>query len=192
MVLSPILFKEKLTWVKIVGFISVLVGFFLVNNQALETGKSVWGLFCGIMSAVLYALMVISNKKATDIKGLENSTLQLFISFLAVAIFVGLKQGFKISIATSDIVPILILGLLNTGIGCYFYFSSINSLPVQTVATCGYIEPLSAVLFSVILLNETMLPVQIIGVVLILGGAIFGEIIQVGKKRTVICKVVLK
>ncbi|MBQ8748040.1 MAG: DMT family transporter, partial [Clostridia bacterium] len=65
--------------------------------------------------------------------------------------------------------------LLNTGIGCYFYFSSIGKLPVQTVAICGYLEPLSAVVFSVIFLKETMLPIQIIGAVLIIGGAMLGE-----------------
>ena len=67
------------------------------------------------------------------------------------------------------------LGLLNTGIGCYFYFSSIGKLPVQSVAVCGYLEPLSAVAFSVLLLHENLLPVQLIGAVLIIGGAVFSE-----------------
>ena len=107
--------------------------------------------------------------------------LQLFISFLTVAVFVGIKQGFVIKIEPASILPILILGLVNTGIGCYFYFSSIGGLPVQTVAICGYLEPLSAVLFSVLFLREAMLPVQIIGAVLIIGGAMFGECYQVKK-----------
>ena len=126
--------------------------------------------------AVYYSLMVTFNKKAKDIMGLENSMLQLFVAFLTVAIFVGIKQGYRMQIDTQSIIPILVLGLLNTGIGCYFYFSSIGKLPVQTVAICGYLEPLSAVLFSVIFLKETMLPIQIIGAVLIIGGAILGEI----------------
>ena len=46
---------------------------------------------------------------------------------------------------------------------------------MQTVAICGYLEPLSAVVFSVIFLKETMLPIQIIGAVLIIGGAMLGE-----------------
>ena len=130
---------------------------------------------------LLYSLMVIFNKKAYNIAGLENAALQLLISFLTVAAYVGFKQGFEIHIPQSSILPILILGLLNTGIGCYFYFSSIGNLPVQTVAICGYLEPLSAVLFSVLLLKETMLPIQIIGAVMILGGAVFGEHIKRGE-----------
>ena len=176
MILSPFLFGEKLTRIKVCSFLIVLVGIFLVNGTAFENGVSVWGLACGLLSAVCYSLMVMFNKKANDITGLENSMLQLFMAFITVAIFVGIKQGYRMQIDTQSIIPILVLGLLNTGIGCYFYFSSIGKLPVQTVAICGYLEPLSAVVFSVIFLKETMLPIQIIGAVLIIGGAMLGEI----------------
>ena len=175
MILSPFLFGEKLTRIKVCSFLVVLVGIFLVNGTAFENGVSVWGLACGLLSAICYSLMVMFNKKAKDITGLENSMLQLFVAFLTVAIFVGIKQGYRMEIDTQSIIPILVLGLLNTGIGCYFYFSSIGKLPVQTVAICGYLEPLSAVVFSVIFLKETMLPIQIIGAVLIIGGAMLGE-----------------
>ena len=175
MMLSPFLFGENLTKIKVCSFLVVLVGIFLVNGTAFENGVSVWGLACGLLSAICYSLMVMFNKKANDITGLENSMLQLFVAFLTVAIFVGIKQGYRMEIDTQSIIPILVLGLLNTGIGCYFYFSSIGKLPVQTVAICGYLEPLSAVVFSVIFLKETMLPIQIIGAVLIIGGAMLGE-----------------
>lgn len=175
MALSPMLFKEKLTAVKVVGFAAVLCGVFLVNGNAFDGGGDTFGIFCGIMSAVMYSFMVIFNKKAKDITGLENSMLQLLISFLTVAVFVGIKQGFVMEIEPSSILPILVLGLVNTGIGCYFYFSSIGDLTVQIVAICGYLEPLSAVLFSFLFLKEAMMQVQMIGAALIIGGAMFGE-----------------
>lgn len=174
MILSPLLFKERLTSTKITGFLSVLIGIFLVNAQGTVAANQ-FGLICGFASAAMYALMVIFNKKAAAIKGLENSALQLFIAFATVAVFVGFKQGFRIVIPSESVLPIFILGLLNTGIGCYLYFSSIGKIPVQTVAICGYLEPLSAVLFSVIFLREVLLPMQIIGAVLIIGGAIWGK-----------------
>ena len=82
----------------------------------------------------------------------------------------GIKQGFAVKIPEDSVLPVVILGLINTGIGCYLYFSSIGKISVQTVAICGYLEPLSAVLFSVFFLHETMLPLQTLG-----AGAIFGE-----------------
>ncbi len=184
MVLSPLLFREKLTWPKNIGFLVVIFGIVLVNLQVFQAGKTGWGLFCGGMSAVMYALMVIFNKKARDITGLENSTLQLVISFLTVAIFVGIRQGFVIRAFSGDVIWILILGLLNTGIGCYYYFSSIVLLPVQTVAVCGYLEPLSAVVLSAVILHEPMSMFQICGAVMVIGGAIIGESASVKNAST--------
>ena len=178
MVLSPLLFREKLASVKLLGFLAVVVGMLCVNGQALLQGSASWGLVFGILSAVTYAFMVIFNKKAVSITGLENPMWQLIISFITVAIFVGLKQGYSIHVMQGNLVPILILGIVNTGIGCYFYFSSIGELPVQSVAIGGYLEPLSALLFSAALLGETLNPLQIAGAALILGGAAFGELFR--------------
>ena len=178
MALSPLLFREKLTASKLCGFAAVLIGIILVNGSAFNGNGNLWGIFCGLMSAVMYAAMVICNKKAQRITGMENATLQLFVSFLTVFIFVLFKQGLTVHLHTEDIIPVLILGLFNTGIGCYFYFSSIGKLPVQTVAVCGYLEPLSAVVFSVIVLHETMLPIRILGAALIIGGAVSSELVK--------------
>lgn len=176
MAFSPLLFREKLTLSKVIGFAAVVIGVVLVNGRVVGDGQSHWGIFCGIMSAVMYAFMVVCNKKAVHITGMENATLQLIISFLTVTVFVAAKGGVCISVAAGNWPWILFLGLINTGIGCYFYFSSIGDLPVQTVAICGYLEPLSAVVFSVLLLHEVMSLMQLLGAALIIGGAIFGSI----------------
>lgn len=176
MALSPLLFREKLTLPKIFGFALVLLGLVLVNGNIVGDTQSHWGILCGILSAVMYAFMVICNKKAVQITGMENATLQLTVSFLTVAVFVTAVKGIQVDATSADLPWILLLGLVNTGIGCYFFFSSINDLPVQTVAICGYLEPLSAVVFSVLLLKESMSLAQVIGAVLIIGGAVLGSI----------------
>lgn len=173
--LSPLIFQERITWKKLIALIAAVAGVFLIGGQAAFAGASTWGLFYAGLSAVAYAAMVICNKMSKQVTGIENSVLQLLFTFSTVAIFFGCKQGFHLEIASGDWLPILWIGLLNTGAGCYFYFSSISRLPVQTVAICGYLEPLSAVIFSIIFLHETMLPLQILGAALIIGGAVLGE-----------------
>ncbi len=174
MVLAPVIFREKLTFIKLLSFFAVLCGIFFVNIQAMSEGVNGFGIFCGIMSAFMYSAMVIFNKKSKKIVGMENATIQLVVSFLTVAVFAGLKTGFVVQVPPQDWLWILVLGLVNTGVGCYFYFSSIGKLPVQTVAILGYLEPLSAVMLSVFILGEKMLPLQILGAVFIVGG-IYGE-----------------
>ena len=184
-ILSPVIFHEKLTRTKIIGFFAVLIGMIFVNIEAISEGKTFWGLFCGMMSAVMYSVMVIFNKKAKTITGLENPMWQLIASFVTVAAFVGIRQGFTFSIDSASIVPIFVLGIINTGFGCYLYFSSIGQLPVQTVSICGYLEPLSALLFSAALLGESLGFTQIVGAVLILGGAAFGELFRRNELKAV-------
>lgn len=177
MILSPLIFREKLTWPKIIGFLIVLTGIVLVNGNLAGSGNT-WGLFCGVMSAVMYFFMVTLNKQSKQITGMENSVIQLTVSFLTVALFVGFKQAFVIHIPVGAWPWILVLGIVNTGIGCYLYFSPLSKLPVQTVAICGYLEPLSAVVFAALLLGESMSAPQIIGAVCIIGGAMIGEIVK--------------
>ena len=184
MILSPLIFKEKLTLPKILGFIIVLGGVFLVNGKAAISGGNSWGLFCGGMSALMYFMMVTFNKQSKNITGMENSLIQTAVSFLTVAVFVGFKQHFVMSIPAEDWIWILILGLVNTGLGCYLYFSPLAKLPVQTVAVCGYLEPLSAVIFAALILGETMTLFQILGAVSIIGGAMIGELLGRSKPDT--------
>lgn len=178
MILSPLIFKERLTVPKISGFLIVLIGIFLVNGKAAISGGNSWGLFCGGMSALMYFFMVTLNKQSKKITGMENSVIQLTVSFLTVAVFVGFKQHFVLSVPIEDWKWILILGLVNTGLGCYLYFSPLSKLPVQTVAVCGYLEPLSAVVFASLILGESMSFYQIIGAICIIGGAMIGEMIK--------------
>ena len=183
MMLSPLIFKEKLTVSKLVGFLVVIAGLVLVNGQAAMNGINTVGLICGGMSAVMYFFMVTLNKQAKGVTGLENSVVQLMVSFLTTAVFVGIKERFIFSIPADGIIWILILGVLNTGVGCYLYFSPLSKLPVQTVAICGYLEPLSAVIFAALLLGEKMSAPQIIGAACIIGGAMIGELVKVKPKQ---------
>lgn len=175
-VLAPIVFREKITIIKIIGFISAIFGMIMVNGAGLLSDGLSWGLVCGILSALMYCFMVIFNKKAETITGLENAMCQLTVSCIVVAVFTLFTHKGAINISEQSVFPILILGVVNTGIGCYLYFSSIQKLSAQTVAICGYLEPLSALVFSAVFLKEHLTIIQITGSFLILGGAAFSEL----------------
>lgn len=184
MMLSPLLFREKLTWPKLLGFAAAVVGMVLCNGKIAAQEHSAWGLACGALAAVTLAALVILNKKAPHITGLENTAWEMTFAFLTVAIFVGVKQGYGFVGTIGGTWPwVLILGAVNTGFGCYLYFSSIGNLPVQSVSVLGYLEPLSAVVFAMIFLHEAMTPLQLVGAACILGGAAFAECYQT-KKNT--------
>ena len=66
--------------------------------------------------AVLYAVMVTTNKRAAHITGLENALLQMLFGFLTVAVFVVIRdRGFAIDVRPGDWARIVLLGAVNTG-----------------------------------------------------------------------------
>ena len=77
--------------------------------------------------------------------------------------------------AATDWWAVLMLGCVNTGLGCLVYFSVISRLPVTQVAVFGYLEPLSALLFSCLFLGERLTPMQLAGTLLILAGIAYAE-----------------
>ena len=66
--------------------------------------------------ALLYAVMVTTNKRAAHITGLENALLQMLFGFLTVAVFVVIRaRGFAIDVRPGDWARIVLLGAVNTG-----------------------------------------------------------------------------
>ena len=175
MALSPFIFHEKLSAVKIIGMVIVLAGMLLINGSAAFRKRSHQrSVLCHFISRFLCRSGHLQ-QKARSITGLENAMYQLGASFLTVFLFTLAKQGVHFGSIAENLLPILMIGIVNTGVGCYLYFSSIQKLSVGTVSICGYLEPLSAVIFSVILLGESLSLMQILGGILIIGGAVFAE-----------------
>lgn len=176
MALSPLLFKERFTAVKLIGFAAVLCGIALINGGAFSEGGNARGVIISFCSAVMYAAMLILNKKSRSLEGIQKTALQLCAALAAVAIYVAVSESYSFPIGGNEWLWVLVLGLVNTGFACWLYFSSVGDLPIQSVSVCGYIEPLSALLFSAILLGERMSAAQIFGAVLVIGGALFAEL----------------
>lgn len=172
---SPAIFGERLTAPKAVGLVAALCGAVLVNWTSLGD-MDVTGLLCGAAAAVSHAVVIIFNKKAAIKSGMENAMLQMLFCAAAVAAFTIPTGGASFTPASSDIVPILVLGLLNTSFVCYLYFSGMSGLSVQSVSICGYLEPLAAVVFAAVFLGESMSMAQTAGAALILGGAAVAEL----------------
>ena len=70
---------------------------------------------------------------------------------------------------------LLTTGIVHTGIAYVLYFSAIEFLPARSSALLSYIDPVTAVLLSALLLGEPLTGLSIIGAVLIIGSAVFSE-----------------
>ena len=91
---------------------------------------NVSGFLCGMMSAICYAAMLILNKKAAGVDGMENSLLQMVSAAATVLLLLGIQGEIEMTVAAAQWPWILLLGIVNTGFGCWCYFSSIGALSV--------------------------------------------------------------
>lgn len=180
MALSPLLFSERLTHARVAGFSCVVLGaFFVVAQEGGGHGVSAQGLALGGMSTVMYAAMAVFSRRAPQIRGLEAASVQLVSCFVAVLLYSVISSSVvtPAALAQANLPAMLLLGFINTGLGCYLYFSSIGQLPVQRFAVCGYLEPLSAVVLSAAILGEPLTLGHIAGACLIIGGAAASELL---------------
>ncbi len=178
--LAPRLLGERPSATHRVGLCVVLLGVVLINGQALGAGASVLGVVCALATVVAYVAMVLLIKQAKDTCGMRGPAVQVFAAcaFSLVASIVLQVAGVEqLALpAASDAVPLLLLGLVNGGVCCYWYFDSISKLPAQSVAVCDYLEPLSALLLSAAVLGETLGGVQVAGAALVFLGAVGSEL----------------
>lgn len=172
---SPILLKEKLTKTKVISAFVVGIGLICISGSVVLKKMNSMGLLFAILSAIFYAMLIVFNKQITRTSGLQTAAIELDIAFVVVLIYVLITVGLpKISI--SEVPYIATIGFINTGLAYLFYFFSMQKLSGQSIALLSYVDPVSALFFSRVFLSETMTPVQVVGSVLIIGGAIFGEI----------------
>ena len=175
MVLSPFLFHERLTWNKLAAIGAVILGMLCLIG--ISGGISLRGLVNGALAALLYALLIIANKNIRQVSGLNSTLIQLVVALVVISLYLLVRGQLPFALPQGrELLYVLILGLVNTGLACYLYFASMQRLPGQTVALLCYVDPLSAVVFAALFLGEQLTGIQILGAVLILGGALLGEL----------------
>ena len=180
LIVSPFLFREKLTARKIICAVVAILGMVLVsgvtNGGSAQEGN-MHGVLLALGAAVLYAIVVIINKKLVGIDAYEKTVLQLFSAGLVMVPYLLFSSGFGGGEwNTMTVVLLLIVGIVHTGISYALYFGSTDGLKAQTIAIFSYIDPVSAMFFSALFLHEIPSIAGMIGAVMILGSAIVSEL----------------
>ncbi len=178
--LSPVVFREKLTPRKLACAAAAIVGMVFVSGM-LEGGgigsKDIAGIACGLLAAALYATVVILNKKISAGDAYQRTTVQLLSAAIVLLPYLLVTEDFgAVSLNFKAVVMVLIVGMLHTGIAYAMYFGSMKALKAQSIAVLGYIDPVFALLLSAILLHEKLSLLGILGAVLVIGSAVISEL----------------
>ena len=87
------------------------------------------------------------------------------------------------SLELSSLALLLTVGIVHTGLAYYLYFGCMDVLPSQTVAILAYVDPVTAVLLSALVLREPMSGGMWLGSALVLGAAVLLELPVKNKKK---------
>lgn len=175
LLLSPLLFREKLSLGKLAAVGLVAAGLVCISGSIALGGMSGKGLLVAVVSALFYAALIAINKRIVRTAGLHTAAIELDVAFVVVLLYVLLTSGLP-RLQRADLPYVALIGFVNTGLAYLLYFSSLQRLPAQSVALMSYVDPVTALLLSAAVLHETMSPVQLLGAALILGGAVLGEL----------------
>lgn len=188
LLLSPILFRERLTLLKLLSAAAALFGMVLVSG-VMEAGTSSSGdgkgVIFGLAAAVFYSLVVILNKKIVGADPYQKTVVQLISAAVVLLPYLVLTNGFGLAAFDWQLVlMLLVIGVVYTGVVYALYFGSMSGLRAQTISALSYIDPIVAMIVSAVVLGEGMSAGGLIGAAMILASAAIAELTPRRKDKT--------
>lgn len=181
--LSPLVLKERLSAARFVCVLVALGGMVLVSGASLSDAKATTGILFALGAAALYCAVVLINKRITRLPAQETTFFQLLAATAVTLPYALFTQGDAVTLSAQTVVPLLILGIVHTGVAYLLFFSAAGHLPAQSTAMLSYIDPVTAVVLAALVLDQIPTTLQIVGASMIVGGSILSELVTPKRKR---------
>ncbi len=176
---ARIFFKEKMSVKKWICAVVSLIGMVFVSgvfNLSEVSTNNLIGVLLGIGSAILYAGVVLINKKMAGTDVYSRTVIELLSAGGVMIPYLLFTEDFSaLSFSAVGVILILTVSLIHTGFAYCLYFGAVDKLKPHTIAMFSYIDPVLALILSAIILGERFDVFGIIGAVLILGSAFISE-----------------
>jgi len=172
MIYSVLFMDEKLTVIKGISVVSMVLGCGLVSGIVGGLKFSVMGILLGFLAGIFYSAYNILTKMQMRKKCNPVTASMYCFIFMALISMVVSNPVATVSVAVEK--PIAALLMLGCGVcTCvlpyFLYTLALKNLPVGTAASLGIVEPLSATLFSVAFLGEKLDIYSVLGIIFIIG-----------------------
>lgn len=175
---SPFLLKERLSPKKGACVLAAVVGMVFVSGVMEEqgiSGESLKGIGLGLGAACLYACVILMNKKLPPMGAYDKTMVQLLAAAVVLLPY-NLVLGESAPVTGLEMALVAVVGIVHTGIAYALYFGAMGGLRAQTVAIYSYIDPVAAILLSLVIFQEKMTVVGFAGAILILGATLISDL----------------
>ncbi|MGD2020354.1 MAG: DMT family transporter [Thiohalocapsa sp.] len=161
---------ERPTALKWVAIAMVMVGVVLLT-QIYETGAggvTPVGVAAGLLSGLSYAVFIFGFKYAAP-HGTPQAILVIAFAVLAaVLVWPGDTEQTLAVLSTPSWPLFAVLGVLGAGLSFILYIVGLNHTAPAVASIVAMVEPVTASLFGVVVLSESLAALQILGMALIL------------------------
>lgn len=183
MILSVILFKEKITKKKLISLVMTFLGLALVTGAFSSSDKiSIFALLLGLGSGLGYALYSIFGKFLVDkYSAITITTYTFVIATIFSVPFSEIVQNLDLLISPKGILSALALAVVSTVLPFLLYTKGLYGMEAGKASILATVEPFVATIVGVLFFKETMTSFKIIGMLLVLLAII---ILNVNKKST--------
>lgn len=161
---------ERPTPAKWLAIALVMVGVVLLTKlyAISASGLSLMGVATGLLAGLSYAAFIFGFKYAAP-HGSPQAILTIAFTVLAIMLIVPSDTGQIVSVLGSSEWPLfLMLGVLGAGVSFVLYIVGIKRTTPALASMVAMVEPITATLFGVAVLNESLSIIQIMGMGLIL------------------------
>lgn len=161
---------ESPTPIKWAAIVIVTIGIVLLT-QIYDVGAgnvTAIGVGAGLLSGLSYAIFIFGFKYAAP-HGSPQSILTIAFAALAIILILPGDDGQIVAALSTPDWPLFVgLGVFGAGLSFVFYIMGLKHTAPAVASIIAMVEPVTASLFGVIVLNENMATPQILGMILIL------------------------
>ncbi|QCR32264.1 DMT family transporter [Lysinibacillus sp. SGAir0095] len=170
LLLGTLFLKEKMTVQGLLATIVCFIGSILIvgidSFQSIDQMMDS-GLIWALLSALCYALTMITSKTIQNLSPYSMTFIQTAIGILMLLPFCDFTVFNGLS--TSNWIYIVGTGLIHTGFVYYLFFDSVRSLPTFLVSVLTFVDPVVAILLDIVILSFSPTLLQALGILLIFG-----------------------
>lgn len=160
--LAAVFLGEKVTAKLITAITVASAGLWILLNGFNAIQGQGYGIAAGLASGVSYAIIIILSRTYSG------HFSPVVLSFWANAFIVAMLLPFIRVFPLHAWKSLLVMGIVHSTIAPILYFKGLQTVTANRAAVLGYLEPVSAILFSMIFLNEKPGIYSVFGGVLIL------------------------
>ncbi len=174
MLFAHFLTEEKMNQRKAVALAISLAGLVVIAKPwDLAPGNTFMGLFMSLMAAVTFGLYTALGKKSIGkIGGLPQTSISFIIGGTALLILTGCmgRPTFG-GVSLSNLLPLLYVGVVVTGMGYLFYFKAIELGSAAKGSVVFFLKPMIAPVIALLVMKEPILWNTVVGVIIMAVGS---------------------